>query len=341
MAKSLIVTSGVSHQELTETMRDEIQLEERSRFCNLLLAARGQATDYALAEAVADGQADADILCANDRAELEEYKRLQADELERRKLKIREKADRELADYNKSVEAVLAEQGVQQRRQQLDSVLQAFSNKAEFEFIRDHAIRLGITSHDDVAKPAAKRSRAEPRSHTAAQTVAGVRSRSASRSGESRKRDRSASPPTLSKPTCDTSSSDPSKAQAMEEDITPKASPVVALPQANPVDEASIISSVPTRSLGSSMHAPGNEMVDDSSPPLTQPPPSHRLDETLDSMMKIMFQALDRRIQPLANMVERLSNIVDGRTPPRHATSANPPPPNAIPPLPVQTSRGQ
>ena len=93
--------------------------------------------------------------------------------------------------------------------------------------------------------------------------------------------------------------------------------------------------------MGSSMHALGNEMVDDSSPPLTQPSPSHRLDETLDSMMKIMFQALDNRIQPLANMVERLSNIVDGRTPPRHATSVNPPPPNAIPPLPVQTSRGQ
>ena len=65
------IMSGVSHQELTETMREEIQLEERSRFRNLLLAARGQAMDYALAEAVADGQAEADILCAEDRAELE------------------------------------------------------------------------------------------------------------------------------------------------------------------------------------------------------------------------------------------------------------------------------
>ena len=156
------IMSGVSHQELTETMREEIQLEERSRFCNLLLAACGQATDYALAEAVADGQAEADILCAEDRAELEEYKRIQVKELERRKQTIRDKADRELTNFNKSTEAILAEQGVQQRRQQLDSVLQAFSNKAEFEFIRDHAIRLGIISRDDVAKPAAKRSRAEP-----------------------------------------------------------------------------------------------------------------------------------------------------------------------------------
>ena len=261
------IMSGVSHQELTETMWEEIQLEERSRFHNLLLAARGQATDYALAEAVADGQAEADILCAEDRAELEEYKRIQADELEKRKLKIHDKADRELADFHKSTETILAEQGVQQCHQQLDSILQAFSNKAEFEFILNHAIRLGIIARDDIAKPAAKRSRAEPRSITAAQTVAGVRSRSASRSSKSCKRVRSASPPTLSKPSCVTSSADPSGVQAMEEDTTPKASLVIALPQAQTVEMASIHSSVPTCSLGSSMHAPGNEMVDNSTPP--------------------------------------------------------------------------
>ena len=334
------IMSGVSHQELTETMREEIQLEERSRFRNLLLAARGQATDYALAEAVADGQAEADILCADDRAELEEYKRIQVDQLERRKLKIREKAERELADFNKSTEAILAEQGVQQRRQQLDSVLQAFSNKAEFEFIRDHAIRLGIVTRDDVAKPAAKRSRAEPKSTTAAQTVAGVRSRSASRSSESRKRVRSASPPALSKPSCVTSTPDPSGAQAMEEDTTPKASPVVAFPQAQPVETGSISSSVPTRSLGTSMHAPGNEMVDDSSP-LPTATPNHRIDETFSSMMKIFFQTMDNRLTPIIASVQRLSDIVDGRTPPKHATSAKPPPPHAILPLPKPMTRGQ
>ena len=326
------IMSGVSCQELTETMREEIQLEERSRFRNLLLAARGQATDYALAEAVADSQADADILCANDRAELEEYKRLQANELERRKLKIREKADRELADYNKSIEAVLAEHGVQQRHQQLDSVLQAFSNKAEFEFIRDHAIRLGITSRDDVAKPAAKRSRAEPRSHTTAQMVTGVRSRSASRSLESRKRDRSASPPPISKPACDTSTIDPSGAQAMEEDTTPKASPTVAFPQAQPVEIGSINSSVPARSLGTSMHALGNEMVDDSTPN-TIPIPA--TDETFNNAMTVFFATLSNRLQPLIDKVDHLTNVVDGRTRLKHATTTSPPPHSSIPTLPA------
>ena len=327
------IMSGVSHQELTETMREEIQLEERSRFRNLLLAARGQATDYALAEAVADGQAEADILCAEDRAELEEYKRIQASELEKRKLKIREKMDRELADFHKSTEAILAEHGVQQRRQQLDSVLQAFSNKAEFEFIRDHAIRLGIIARDDVAKPAAKRSRAEPRSQTAAQTAARVRSRSASRSLESRKRDRSASPPPISKPSCVTSTPDPSEAQAMEEDTTPKASPIVAFPQAQSVETGSIISSVPARSLGSSMHAPGNEMVDDSNPPKTAPIPAPV--ETFNNAMSVFFATLSNRLQPLMDKVDHLSNIVDGRTRPKHATTSSPPPISSIPSLPV------
>lgn len=49
--------------------------------------------DYDLAEAVADGQAEADILCAEDRAELEEYKCIQANELIKRKLKICKKSE--------------------------------------------------------------------------------------------------------------------------------------------------------------------------------------------------------------------------------------------------------
>ena len=303
------IMSRVSHQELTETMREEIQLEERSRFRNFLLVARGQATDYALAEAVADGQAEADILCAEDRAELEEYKCLQANELERRKLKIREKMDRKLADFHKSTETILAEQGVLQRRQQLDLVLQAFSNKAEFKFIHDHAIQLRIITRDDVAKPAAKCSRAEPRSHTAAQTAAGVRSRSASRSRESRKRDHSASPPTLSKPACNASTTEPSRAQAMEEDTTPKASPLVAFPQAQHVETGSISSSVPTRSLGTSMHAPGNEMVDDSTP-IRAPIPA--VDDTFNNTMTIFFATLSNRLQPLMEKVDHLTTMVDG-----------------------------
>ena len=60
------------------------------------------------------------------------------------------------------------------------------------------------------------------------------------------------------------------------------------------------------------------------------------MDETVDNVMKILFKALDNRIQPLIDKVKWLSNMVDGCTPLRHATTAKPPPITAIPPLPAQ-----
>ena len=337
------IMSGVSRQELTETMREEIQLEERSRFRNLLLAARREATDYALAEAVADGQAEADILCAEDRAELAEYKRLQAKELERRKAKIRDDTEREATDFRKSTEELLAQSGIDQCCKELDSIVRAQSNKAELEFVRDHAIRLGLISRDDVAKPSAKRVRVEPRSHTVTQTASQVRSRSASISSESWKRTHSASPPTASKPTDMTSTPVPSSAPMEEDDLTPTASPSVALPPAQRV-ETTILSSVPERNLASSMHAPGNEMVDDSIEPTTahHPAPDSGAkpdlsDDVTSRILDVMFTALRQHLAPINASIERLSNIVDGRTPPCHATSAKPPSATTLPYL-KQTS---
>ena len=81
-------------------------------------------------------------------------------------------------------------------------------------------------------------------------------------------------------------------------------------------------------------------MVDDSTP-LPHLFPSQQMDETFNSMMKIFFQTMDNRLQPIIASVQRLSNIVDGRTPPKHATTAKPPPPNVIPPLPISTTRRQ
>lgn len=86
----------------------------------------------------------------------------------------------------------------------------------------------------------------------------------------------------------------------------PKASPVVAFPQAQPVELTPIFSSIPTRTLGTSMHAPGNEMVNNSAPHLPLAPiqsrddsaprrpsaPIQLMDETLNNMMKIMFMVL-------------------------------------------------
>ena len=62
-----------SRQEITEVMREEITMEECNRFHILLLVARSQAFNYTEVEAVAGGQVNTDILCAEDRADITEY----------------------------------------------------------------------------------------------------------------------------------------------------------------------------------------------------------------------------------------------------------------------------
>ena len=122
----------------------------------------------------------------------------------------------------------------------------------------------------------------------------------------------------------------------MEEDTTPKASPVVSFPQAQPVETGPIISSVPTRTLGTSMHTPGNEMVDDSAPPVSGPIPA--TDDAFNNAMSLFFTTLSNRLQPLMDKVDHLSNIVDGRTRPKHATAAHPLSHSSIPTLPTRST---
>ena len=272
-----------------------------------------------------------------------EYKRLQAGELDRRKAKIRSDTEREAANFLKSTEELLAQSRIDQRCKELDSIVRAQSNKAESEFVRDHAIRLGLITRDEAAKPSAKHVRVEPRSQTATQTASQVRSRSASVSSESRKCTRSASPPTTSKPADKTSTPVPSSAPMEEDDLTPMASPSVALPPAQRV-ETTILSSVPERNLASSMHAPGNEMVDDSIEPTMANPSApdsgakpNLSDDVTSHILEVMFTALRQNLAPIIASVEQISNIVDGRTPPRHTTSAKPPSATTLP-YPKQTS---
>ena len=140
-----------------------------------------------------------------------------------------------------------------------------------------------------------------------------------------------------------TSTTVPSSAPMEEDDLTPTASPSVAPPLAQQV-EATILSSIPERNLASSMHAPGNEMVDNSFEPTVAPlpPPDLRAipnlsDEVTSHILEVMFTALRQNLAPIIASVERLSNIVDGRTPLRHATSATPPSATTLP-YPKQTS---
>ena len=83
----------------------------------------------------------------------------------------------------------------------------------------------------------------------------------------------SASPPAPSKPVSVTSTNDPLSAPMDKDDTTPMPSPVVMPPQAQLVNPMSIISHVPEWSLGTLMHALGNDMVDNSTPPAPVIPP--------------------------------------------------------------------
>lgn len=129
-----------SRQEITEVMREEITMEECNRFHILLLVARSQAFNYTEVEAVAGGQVNTDILCAEDRADITEYKCLQAEELKCWEQKIRDTADHEANKFLKSTEELLAQSGIDQHCKKLNSIIQALSNKTEFKFIPDHMI---------------------------------------------------------------------------------------------------------------------------------------------------------------------------------------------------------
>ena len=81
---------GFSRDEISDTLWNEIRQEETSRYNSLLVLAHNQAFTEAMDLAVSDGQATADIVCADDRAILADLFRAQAEELEARKARMME-----------------------------------------------------------------------------------------------------------------------------------------------------------------------------------------------------------------------------------------------------------
>ena len=94
---------GFTRSEISDTLRDEIRREEASRYNNLLLMARNRAFTEAMDLAVSDGQATADIVCADDRAILADLFRVQAEELEARKARMTEEHNRRVAALERNV----------------------------------------------------------------------------------------------------------------------------------------------------------------------------------------------------------------------------------------------
>ena len=264
---------GFSRSEISDTLRDEIRREEASRFNNLLLVARNQAFTEAMDLAVSDGQATADIVCVDDRAILADLFRVQAEELEARKVRMTEAHNRRVAALERKLESshnklehsleeklALCGSSIDKQCIELANALRAMEEEREREFIRDHAVRLGLLSlHDTDDLRTTKRARNEPRSANT-EAAARSRSRSMSMASDSRKRGRSPSPPAASKALVEYPSSDPSQGAPEEDDTTPTALPTVPRPHEAMVEQISIHADNPDRTSASSIHVPGSQM---------------------------------------------------------------------------------
>ena len=325
---------GFSRKEISDTLRDEIRRGETSRYNELLAVARNQAFTEAMDLAVSDGQATADIVCADDRAVLADLFRVQAEELEARKARMTEAHNRRVmalerkleSSHNKlehSLEEKLALCGssIDKQRIELANALRAMEEEREKEFIRDHAVRLGLLSlHDADDLRMAKRARNEPRSATS-EAAARSRSRSVSMASDPRKRGRSPSPPAASKALVEYPSSDPSPEASAEDDTTPTASPIAPRPHGEMVAQIPIHAGNPDRTSASSIHAPGAQMDCDAPATVaevvvTRPaaPPSLLTDDALAGLINVIQTTIRNHCTPISAHLLALDKKLDAVT---------------------------
>ena len=326
---------GFSRSEISDTLRDEIRREESSRYNNLLLVARNQAFTEAMDLAVSDGQATADIVCADDRAILADLFRVQAEELEARKVRMTEAHNRRVAALERKLESshnklehsleeklALCGSSIDKQRIELANALRAMEEEREREFIRDHAVRLGLLSlHDVDDLRTTKRARNELRSANA-EAAARSRSRSVSMASDSRKRGRSPSPPAASKALVEYPSSDPSQGTPEEDDTTPTASPTVPRPHGAMVEQISIHADNPDRTSASSIHAPGSQMDCDvpaktaevaparPAVPHSQPQPQSLSDDSVQALVGIIQTTIRNHCAPIQAQLASLNEAV-------------------------------
>ena len=322
---------GLPKNEISDTLRDEIRREEASKYNNLLRVARNQAFMEAMDLAVSDGQASADIVCADDRAVLANLFQVQAEELEARKARMTMEHNRRVAALERKLESshnklehsleeklALCGSSIDKQRIELANALRAMEEEREKEFIRDHAVRLGLLSlHDAEDLRMAKRARNEPRSANS-EAAAGSRSRSVSMASASRKRDRSPSPPAASKALVEYPSSEPSPGAPEEDDTTPTASPTLPRPHEGMVEQISIHAGNPDRTSASSIHAPGAQMECDAPAKATEvvytrpaAPPSLISDDALAGLIGIIQTTIHNQCTPIRAQLSALEKKLD------------------------------
>ena len=209
---------------------------------------------------------------------------------------------------------------IDKQRIELANALRAMEEEREREFIRDHAVRLGLLSlHDADDLRTTKRARNEPRSANA-EAAARSRSRSVSMASDSRKRGRSPSPPAASKALVEYPSSEPSQGAPEEDDTTPTASPTVPRPHEAMVEQISIHADNPDRSSASSIHAPGSQMdcdapanaaeVASARPAVPQPQPFSLSDDSVQAIVGIIQTTIRNHCAPIQAQLASLNDAV-------------------------------
>jgi hypothetical protein len=274
------VMAEESMESITDTIRDDIREDMRGKFAGLIAAEKTKAYNAALEEARSEALKEAHATGALEAAQkgrsyeamllsrAEDEAKIKADKLfnsclmsERSKIALRVKAEIK-AEHTAALE---------ERRRNLAGCLAEMSQEAEVEFIRTNAVHLGLLGDPGNLGPnPSKRAKVSPTPVTATKARKVARSRAVSVTARSR-----APSPADNLPHKSTQppAHEPSPCPAAgEDDVTPRGSPT-------PMDWAesqwddplpTIDFDADTRASGASIHAPGNEMTDDS---LETPPP--------------------------------------------------------------------
>jgi hypothetical protein len=332
-------------EQITDTMREEIESETRGKFLGLIAAEKTKAYEAAieearataLREALATGAAEAArkgkayekmILSRAEDEARTEGDRVYKSRLESLRTKMKRKAETEVEAEHASV--------ITERRAALEGALLAMDFNARKDYVRTQAIQLGLLN--DSATPV-------PSPPKRAKVGNALRTTPKASSAPSAAKSASLSVP----------SSCPA---AEEEDSTPRASTApINWSMSEPGDPLpSIDFDADTRTISASAHAPGNSMEDDPpvpgavsslrdpdsgyipvsnsnttapsphSAPASEPAPAVT---SPPSEVKQLFDLIVSKMAPLEREVARIANIVDGKARPAPVTHSKPTHPRA------------
>jgi hypothetical protein len=271
-----------SVESITDTIREDIPEDIRGKFAGLIGQEKTRAYNEALEDARSEAVKEAQATAAKETAQKgRSYEKML---LSRAEDEAKVAADKEfksrlMSECSKITLRVEAEikaehcAALEERRRNLAGCLTEMSQNAEVDFIRTNAVRLGLLVESGSAEPTpSKRAKVSPVPRTATKARLVARSRTASVSMP-RSRTHSPAGGLPHKPTPPPSFEPSPCPAAGEDDTTPRGSPArMDWTDSQPNDPLpSIDFDADTRSSGASIHAPDNQMVDDS-PDLPSPP---------------------------------------------------------------------